>query len=112
MREREILDFLLSVDFVGAPELRAQAATASVTGVCSCGCATFDADVDRRLTPARVQSVVPVHASSKEGPFDLLLFTREGWFAGVEIVYYGDEPPKTFPPPSTFDDPKPDSEIR
>jgi hypothetical protein len=111
-REREILDFLLSVDFAGAPELRAQAATASVTAMCPCGCASFDTDVDRTLTPAGVESVVPVHAWSNEGAFELLLFARDGWLAGVEIVYYDEESPKTFPPPDTFDQPKPDTEIR
>ena len=110
-REREILDLLLSADFVGAPELREQAATASVTGLCPCGCASFDADVDRGLTPAAVQSVVPVHSFSKADPFELLLFARDGWFEGVEIVCYGDERPRTFPPPDTFERPKPDTPI-
>ena len=36
-RERELLDFLLDGP-VSSPELRAQAATAVVSGVCSCGC--------------------------------------------------------------------------
>ena len=109
-REREILDFLLRAEFPGAAELRVQAATASVVGMCGCGCASFDVEVDRRLGRAPVVDAVPVDArSAAEEPidecFELLLWARAGWLGGVEIVYFG-EPPAVFPPPSSFAPPE------
>jgi hypothetical protein len=35
----------------------------------------------------------------------IILFLEDGWLDRVEIVYYSDEPPRTFPPPADFDPP-------
>ena len=105
--ERSALDFLLSTDFDGVAQLQEQAQTAVVTGLCPCGCPTFDVSVDRaRCAPARVTEPLPVEAAST-GPFDepplqLLLFVKEGWLASVELVWYGDQTPQEFPPVQSF----------
>jgi hypothetical protein len=52
-QERELLDFLLDGP-VDSPELRAQAATAVVNGVCSCGCPSIQLAVDEDAPRARL----------------------------------------------------------
>jgi hypothetical protein len=52
-QERELLDFLLGGP-VDSPELRAQAATAVVAGVCSCGCPSIQLAVDAEAPRARL----------------------------------------------------------
>ena len=49
--EKRVLDRLLTVDFPGAPELRAQVRHSTVVGRCECGCATVDLAVDRVAAP-------------------------------------------------------------
>src|SRR5437870_6878741 len=51
--ERELLDFLLAGP-VDSPDLRAQAATAVVAGVCSCGCPSIRLAVDENAPRARL----------------------------------------------------------
>lgn len=46
-REAEILRFMLGVDDDRLDPLREQAASAVVTGMCTCGCATIHLAVDR-----------------------------------------------------------------
>jgi hypothetical protein len=105
--ERMALDFLLSADFDGAAQLREQARTAVVTGLCPCGCPTFNVSVDRaRCAHTEVAEPIPVEAAST-GPFDepplqLLLFVRKGWLESVELVWYGDQAPQEFPPVQSF----------
>jgi hypothetical protein len=101
------LDFLLSTDFAGAAQLREQAQTAVVTGLCSCGCPTFNVSVDRaRCGPAKAAEPIPVEAASTgpldEPPLQLLLFVKEGWLESVELVWYGDQAPQKFPPVLSF----------
>lgn len=43
--ERAVLDLFLNVDFDGAHELRAQARDAQVSGLCGCGCGSYDLSV-------------------------------------------------------------------
>ena len=50
-REREVLDFLISVDDPAAEALRIQAATARVTEECECGCGGIGLVVDREGAP-------------------------------------------------------------
>jgi hypothetical protein len=105
--ERNALDFLLSTEFDGVAQLREQARTAEVAGLCACGCPTFNVSVDRaQCAPAKVVEPVPVEAATTE-PFDgaslqLLLFVEEGWLASVELVWYGDRAPQQFPPVESF----------
>jgi hypothetical protein len=114
-REREILDLLLSVEEVGIAELRDQAAFARVARW-SCGCASFNVVVDRERAPRSVITASPaVEALSTERDdpdkaFDLLLWVKDGWLAGVEIVDYvarhGEESPKEIPPREYWGNPQ------
>ena len=110
MREREALSLLLAADFPGVEQLREQAKAASVAGHCACGCATIDFSIDAaEARPASSREPIPVEAQTRDlhgdAPFELLLFVRDGWLVGLEIVYYGDEIPTEFPPPSAFEPP-------
>jgi hypothetical protein len=53
LQERELLDFLLEGP-VDCPELRVQAATAVVNGVCSCGCPSIQLAVNEEAPRARL----------------------------------------------------------
>ena len=110
-RERAILDFMLSVDAPGVNELRAQAATAEVSGRCDCGCATIDLSVDRATSPRtsiREHVAIDTHTVPDDEPgslYELIVFVDDGWLSRVEIVYYGDSPPTEFPRPDVFQPP-------
>jgi hypothetical protein len=34
---------------------------------------------------------------------ELILFLGDGWLSRLEIVYYEDQPPRSFPDPSMFE---------
>lgn len=108
--ERNVLSFLLGADFPGVEELREQVNVAVVDWRCPCGCASFEVSVDTKAAgPADSYEPIPVEAQSREigpnGPFQLLLWVREGWLDGVEIVYFANEVPVEFPPLETFEPP-------
>lgn len=93
-REREVLAYLLAVDFPGVEALREQAAVASVTARCPCGCASIDISVaPNSASHAVTTEPIPVEAQTREDyggeTLSLLLFVRDGWMEGLEIVYYG-----------------------
>ncbi len=96
--ERTTLDTLLAADFPGAVELRAQAATARVTGPCGCGCPSVNLEVDRTLPVAEVaDDPVAVEADAPGG--GLIVFVDEGRLSCLEYWTVEDEPPAAFPPP-------------
>jgi hypothetical protein len=104
--ERDVLDFLLSAEFPGVEELRAQASFALVTGLCDCGCPSFGLTVDKSKAPrADVNPKTPVEAQADsigdDPSFELLLFTNDGWLDYVELVTY-DPVRSTFPPLTQF----------
>jgi hypothetical protein len=113
-RERAILEMLLSIEMPGIEELRAQVPHVRVARW-SCGCASFNVEVDRTLAPhSQVTKRPAVEASSREHDdpqkaFDLLLWVEDGWLAGVEIVDYvdrhGDESPDEISPPEEWHEP-------
>jgi hypothetical protein len=107
-KERAVLDFLLSLDFPGARELRDQAEKAVVIGRCGCGCPTVDLTVDERAESAELADRNPVEATAanNEG-LQLLLFTRHGRLESLELVWYEDGPPPAeFPALETFAPPR------
>jgi hypothetical protein len=118
-REREILEMLLSVDAPGFDELRAQAPFV-LAAWWSCGCASFDLEVDRERAPRSSVIARPaVEAITRERDdvnrtFDLLLWVDGGWLDGVEIVDYvdrhGEESPDEIPPPDAWN--KPEARVR
>jgi hypothetical protein len=64
-QERELLDFLLDGP-VDSPELRAQAATAVVAGVCSCGCPSIQLAVDDEAPRARLDGCEVIASGSAQ----------------------------------------------
>jgi hypothetical protein len=96
--ERTTLDTLLAADFPGAAELRAQAATARVTGRCGCGCPSINLVVDGALPVAELaDDPVAFEADGPDG--GLIVFAEEGRLSCLEYWSVGDEPPAAFPPP-------------
>jgi len=77
-----------------------------VTGSCSCGCATIYLAPDPGAPRATFVGtpLLPVEArgpdpSRADLPVEIILFARQGLIESLEIVYYGDTPPKEFPAP-------------
>jgi hypothetical protein len=113
-REREVLDFLLSVETPGVEELRRQADFALARSWDS-GCASIDLIVDQERGPRSSITRRPaIEATSKEREdperiFDLLLWVDDGWLSGIEMVEYGfdrhEDAPDVFPEPSDFEPP-------
>jgi hypothetical protein len=108
-REAEVLTFLLSLDDPRLAPLREQAASAVVTGMCSCGCASIYLEVDRdRYPPVSLCSPV-VSTTTREADtnqtFGLLVFLDEGWLSQLEI-WWIDEPPVEFPDVTMFAPPR------
>jgi hypothetical protein len=105
---------LLSVEAAGIEDLRAQAHHVRVARW-SCGCASFNIEVDRTGAPqSQITKRPAVEAFSKQhddpqNAFDLLLWVEDGWLSGVEIVDYvnrhGDESPDEIPPPEAWFEP-------
>ena len=106
-REREILDLLLSIEVDGIDELRGQAAHVRAARW-NCGCASFNLIVDRAKAPRSTVIRSPLSEASPrehgdpDGHYELLLWVRDGWLSGVEIVDYverhGEQSPQEIPP--------------
>jgi hypothetical protein len=111
-REREVLDFLVSIDDPAAEALRVQATTAQVTGECDCGCGAISLEVDREGTPQAVQAgrmadhfgPITTYTDPKdpEETLWLLLWTEGGWISYIEIAWISEKPPKGLPSPEGF----------
>ncbi|NUS44617.1 MAG: hypothetical protein HOQ24_13130 [Mycobacteriaceae bacterium] len=95
--ERNVLSAMLDRPFPGAPQLRAQLATARVVGQCHCGCPTVDLAVDVTLPTAVVDSRIPVEAAVPDG--GLILFVEEGRLSSLEYYHLAEDPPPYFPAP-------------
>jgi hypothetical protein len=105
---------LLSVESPGIEDLRTQARDVRVARW-SCGCASFNIEVDRTVAPQSQitkRPAVEAFSEQREDPqetFDLLLWVENGWLSGVEIVDYvdrhGDESPDEIPPPEAWCEP-------
>jgi hypothetical protein len=112
-REREILDYLLSVERPGVAELRQQS-EAVLARPWACGCASIDLLVDQaRARPSPIRRRPAIETQSKERDdstifFELLLWVDDGWLSGIELVEYGSErheDANVFPPPTDFHPP-------
>jgi hypothetical protein len=112
-REREILDFLLSVDFPGCRELRAQARTARVTGRLVPGEASIWLGIDPELPAASAPLpswlIEAEFLASNDFPYGgfLVLGQERGRLSDIELAVFVDDAPVEFPPPSAFGPPNP-----
>lgn len=113
-REREILDFLMSAEAPGVPELREQARTALVR-TWDCGCASFEIVVDREnSSPSSLRSRPAIDALARAGVaperlHSLMLWVDEdGWLSSLEVVDVADDHGEfnPIPPPSMFESPQ------
>ena len=113
-RERETLDFLLTVETDGVAELRQQVPFAVARGW-DCGCASIDLAVDRDKAEASTLATEPrIEAKWKDSePFAnvlaLVLWVEDGWLAGIEMIEVFDrheDAPKQFPPPDVLASPR------
>lgn len=96
--ERQVLALMLSTDFPGAAELRAQAETARVVRGCECGCPTVDLAVSEDAPLAAVTSRTPINAIV-DGVVGggLIVFVDEGRLSGLEYYAAVDPMPSEFP---------------
>ena len=107
--EKAVLEALLSLEFEGAQELRAQLATVKLVGQCECGCATIELDVDRAHAPqAAIEGLVPAEGSVRRPGSDevqggIILFASNGYLSALEIYNFDDEPIRKFPPLTQID---------
>jgi hypothetical protein len=110
-REREILDFLLTVDLPGIEELREQAKTALAVRW-GARDPSFALYVDQESTrPSRLRTRPLIQAFTKRQDFehfyDLLLWVdEEGWLSSVEFSPYSDRWLEELLPPGEFDPPE------
>jgi hypothetical protein len=95
--ELAVLRRLVSVDFPGVEELRAQIETIrEVESNCTCGCPSFTPRIDRNAAPpAPVGTLLPTELVEeyREGgvPRTVIWFAdRDGFIANIECVYYDD----------------------
>ncbi|WP_406026212.1 hypothetical protein OH802_06480 [Nocardioides sp. NBC_00850] len=95
--EQRILSRLLSVEFDGVQELRAQAT--HISGVepnCTCGCPSITPTIDRSLAPpADGPRILPVELQELERPNGLertviCFLDEDGYLANLECVFYDD----------------------
>jgi hypothetical protein len=94
-REREVLLLLLPPEgFADVDVYRAQVDEATVTSMCSCGCATINLKVGPGTPPATFvgTALLPIEARAKDPsdprlPVEIILFAREGTLDCLEIVY-------------------------
>jgi hypothetical protein len=109
-REATILDFMLSPDDARLEPLREQASRATVTGRWDC-CATIELSVEPAIpdapeAPAHLVVEATTHSrGDADTSFELLLFEKGGWLHTLELVHYGERPPKEFPPVERFESP-------
>jgi hypothetical protein len=111
-REREILDFLLSVDLPGIEELREQAMTAQAVrwGPRDPSFALYVDKEAARASPLRTRPLIQAFTKRRdfEHLYDLLLWVdEEGWLSSVEFTPYSDGWLEDLLPPGEFDPPEP-----
>jgi hypothetical protein len=97
IEERAVLDRLLSADFPGVIEFRAQAeAILGVKSSCVCGCPSVAPTIDREIAPAAKSSTLALaeiqELTRSDGvPRSVLLFIdTDGYITDLECVYYDD----------------------
>ena len=106
--ERAVLERLLTRDFDGSDDLKAQTASVQVVGHCGCGCPTIDlapsseAQAASALAELRLAPVEGRTTVADGLPGEILLFLENGRLSSLEYVYYG-EVPSSWPDPAGID---------
>lgn len=95
--ERDLLEFMLSIDFPNREELLRQLPSITVWRECDCGCGTIDLTV-RDVPVSNVVEKIAIEAYGNG--VDVLLFTRNNQLPSPEIVDHGDNRPLPYPKPS------------
>jgi hypothetical protein len=105
VRERDVLDLLLSVDFPGAEELREQAVSVKAEGG---GGLVVQLLANEPAPFARVVSRTPVEATVEGQGYSggVLLFVDEGRLSALEHRWVTEDPPDSFPPGSAVQAPR------
>jgi hypothetical protein len=103
-REHALLGLILSVDFPGARELRAQLSTVEVVRPWAEGSASLDlrvvsaaASADGVSSPISVGALVVDDAGEPVG--ELLVWLADGLLAGLEYAWFTDDMPLVLPAP-------------
>jgi hypothetical protein len=93
--ERALLDALLDDEVDGVEELRAQAALATASTGCECGCVTIDLHVPDDVPVPPTAGTAPLEGTVVDAAGEpiggVLLFVEHGRLAGLE-VHSVDEP--------------------
>lgn len=106
--ERKTLEALLSVDFPGVAELRAQIPLARVAGSRASGTApSFDITVSESAPrSALLQKMAPITAvtydADQEYTGEFILWLADGYLSGLEYAWITDEAPEDLPEPSSI----------
>lgn len=99
--ERSMLEYLLSEEFPGVLEYRAQAAKVVVTEPCPCGCLDLDLSVSPEA-PSADDAGYGIQAWSETQQISLALDTVAGRLVGVRMMWFGEEEHRLDPDFSTF----------
>ena len=100
-----ILGLMLSREFEGVAELRAQVSHTRVISQCDCGCPTIDllvtgeapaSDAPTRNDRTPYEGVAADASGEPVG--DVMLFLADGYLRCLEYVPHGEVPPSVWPP--------------
>jgi hypothetical protein len=105
--EREVLEFMLSADFDGVDELRAQIPHCRVVAVWVAGQPSVDLAVPETIAPARlpdgeIPSGSEVHDRAGQYLGEVLVWVGGGYLSAIEYAWVTDETPERLPDVSTM----------
>jgi hypothetical protein len=114
--EAAALNHMLSRDFPGVEQLRAQARTALVARRCTCGCPSIDLSVAQNTKSSEEEAIsrmIASAASTDPRCTHLLLWVNDHAdgrrvLSGVELAWL-DGPPEEFSPADAFGPPEPEA---
>ncbi|MFJ7218066.1 hypothetical protein [Amycolatopsis sp. NPDC098790] len=100
--EREVLEFLLSADFAGAEELRAQVPQCRVVAVWAAGQPSVDLAVPETVATARIaDGEIPAASEVRDaaGQYvgEVLVWVEGGRLSAIEYAWVTDDAPDRLP---------------
>ncbi|MFI5777129.1 hypothetical protein [Nocardia sp. NPDC051570] len=104
-REAEVLNELLSADFVGAQQLKAQLPLTRVVATWGEGSPSVDLEVEREAERADIaDGEIPVDAQVRDvdGNYtgEITVWTNGGYLSAIEYGWVTDDRPDSLPAPS------------